>query len=102
MKGLKFMNTITIYIIGSLSNSDVIEDVAELFANMADADITYVKPQPDKSHEELIHQCYEKIKVSDIVVAVVKKDGTLGDGTLYEIEYARSLGKKIYKIQDIS
>lgn len=47
-----------------------------------------VKNNLDKLHKE-------KIKMSDAIY-VINKDGYIGDSTRSEIDYAISLGKKIY------
>lgn len=56
-----------------------------------------VTPAPsgvDKSL--LIDNCFTMIKNSNVIVAVMKPDETFGDGTLYEIAYAKSLGRYVY------
>lgn len=56
-----------------------------------------VTPAPsgvDKSL--LIDNCFTMICRSDVIIAVMKPDRSFGDGTLYEIAYAKGLGRRVY------
>lgn len=81
---------IRIYIIGSLSDYEYICKTRDCLDSIrVDFVVKCVVPQPDKELSFLIDQAYENILASSIVIAVSKSDGTYGDGTLYEIEFAR-------------
>ena len=84
-----------IYIIGSISNYKEITKAAYEYYDKADYDINYVFPQPNRSLKELIIECFEKIREADIIVVVKKDNGSIGDGTTYEVVYAETLGKDI-------
>lgn len=93
------------YIIGSTKpeNYELITKVyGEIIQNQCimDDDINSVYaviPTPsyvDKA--SLIKNCFTMIRKSDIVIAIKKPDRTFGDGVLYEIAYAKSLGRCVY------
>lgn len=86
-----------IYIIGSLSQKEVIEKTAEMYKEMGN-DVKYVQPE-NKSLSEAINDCLKIIENwAHLVVAVPKQiypEITLGDGVTYEIEYARHLGTPV-------
>lgn len=84
------------YIIGSMSCAEKIADVAKYLKEAHCYDVDYVKPQPDKSMDDLIMECYRHISKVDEVIVVPKPDGTIGTGTMYEMGFAKFLGKKIY------
>ena len=44
----------------------------------------------------LIKNCFNMIRNSNIIIAVKKPNRTFGDGTLYEIAYAKRLGRCVY------
>ncbi len=85
-----------IFVIGSLSVEDSIKSVADLYSTLG-ADVKYVKKQPDKSLEYLIKEAFERISEADMIVAVPKPDGTFGEGTTYELAFAKHLGKITWK-----
>lgn len=83
-----------IYIIGTLSREDVIEEVALYYLRLGYS-VSMVKKQPNESKEKLIIQCFKNIENSTRIVAVPRQDGTLGEGTQYEVAYAKFLEKKV-------
>lgn len=85
-----------IFIIGSLKHADVIEKYAESLKKKYEVD--YVKKERNKILSSLIRQAFDKIEKADIIVAVCKEDGTFGDGTCYEMEYARRVRKTIMMV----
>lgn len=83
-----------IYIIGTLSREDVIEEAALYYLRLGYSVLMVIK-QPDENKEKLIMQCFKNIKDATRIVAVPHRDGTCGEGTQYEIAYAKFLGKKV-------
>lgn len=90
-----------VYVIGSISNYSRITKAAYEYTEMGN-DVNYVFPQPDKSLKELIVDCFHRIREADLIVVVVKDDGSIGDGVTYEIVYAESLGKDIIYYHNIT
>ena len=83
------------YVIGTLSRFDEILKAALHYLNLGYS-VTIVRPQPDKTKEEIIIECFKNIdECKRMIVAVPHEDGTLGDGTQYEIAYANKLGKRV-------
>lgn len=80
-----------VFIIGSITCFPIIENLALLLRNFRSEfeEVDYVRPQGDKTLSILIKECYEKIQRSDCVIAVTKPDGSFGEGTTYEIEFAK-------------
>lgn len=85
----------TLYVIGSLSRANDIKTYARWRALVTGDQVKYVKPQPDKPIEELISQCFDNIEKADVIEVFRKKDGTIGTGTLYEMQYAYRIGKTV-------
>lgn len=81
-----------IYIIGSLSQSNHIKQIAD---NIKDANVKYVRPETDKTFSECVSTCFDNIEWADSIYAVLKPDGTIGQGVTYELEYAKRLNKEI-------
>lgn len=89
---------INIYIIGSLSQAKIIKKLAkQLKKENWHFNIKYVHKKK-KSIETVIHDCFDKIKSSNHIVAVTKPDGSFGRGTSYEIEFAKRMGTPVYII----
>lgn len=87
---------INIYIIGSLSQAKLIKKLAkQLKKENWHFNIKYAHKKK-KSIETVIHDCFDKIKSSNHIVAVTKPDGSFGKGTSYEIEFAKRMGTPIY------
>lgn len=83
-----------IYIIGTLSRIDVIEEAAIYYIRHGYS-VSMVRKQPDVNIEKLIIQCFKNIEEASRIVAIPHKDGTLGEGTMYEIAFAKMLGKRV-------
>lgn len=83
-----------VHIIGTLSREDVIEKAA-LYYLRRGFSVSMVRKQPDEDKEKLIIQCFSNIENSDRIVAVPHQDGTLGEGTQYEVAYADYLRKRV-------
>lgn len=81
-------------IIGSMQYASNIEWIAYNFKKTLQYDVWYVKPSKAPL-EILIRKVFEEIRKADIVLVVIKPDGSIGVGTLYEKIYAESLGKEI-------
>lgn len=87
---------IKIYVIGSMRSKKIIRKVAEFIKDNGNYEVDYVYPQRSKSRLQLIIECFDKIELADIVVAVDKKGKGIGEGTLYEMEYAERCNKKLF------
>lgn len=74
-----------------------IEKIAKSHMLSGDCDVDYVKPQPDKSFSVLVDECYRKIEEADHIIAVSKRGGSFGEGTIYEIAFAKHIGKSVLK-----
>lgn len=81
-----------IFVIGSMSQYDEIQTLAKKLSN--DADVDYVKPQ-NEVFTDLVHSAFQKISECDVVMALKKPDGTIGDGVAYEVEFAVWLKKPV-------
>lgn len=88
-----------LYIIGSLTQSDKIEIVAnyyKMFGHIVD----YPKREANKSFDKIVDDCFSQINLADKIVVVRKEDGTLGEGSTYEVAFAKFLGKDIEFVHD--
>ena len=83
-----------IFVIGSLVNVHLIKRIAEKWC-AAGSDVDYVKPELGITFAQCVQQAFDKIKKSDIVVVVPKHDGSLGEGTIYEMIFAEEMGKQL-------
>lgn len=83
-----------IYVIGSLSCLDRIESIANHYKKFGH-EVDHVEKAPNIPFEKLVENCYARINMADKIVAVTKKDGSIGKATTYEIAFARFLGKNI-------
>lgn len=84
-----------VYIIGTLSREDVIKEAALYYSKLGYS-VSMVRKQLNEDKENLIMRCFKNIEDSTRIVAVPHKDGTCGEGTQYEIAYAKMLGKRVY------
>ena len=87
-----------IYIIGSLSQANQIKKVAD---SIKDADVRYVHPESTKTFSECVSTCFDNVEWAESIYAVLKPDGTIGQGVTYELEYAKRLNKEIQYISDV-
>ena len=83
-----------IHIIGTLCRVDAIEEAALHYLKLGYS-VSIVRRQPNKSKEELIIQCFDDIRQSSEIVAVPHADGSFGEGTQYEIAFAKFLGRRV-------
>lgn len=83
-----------IFIIGSLSREERIKETAKFFRSIG-CKVDHVRKQPDKSFEDLVWEAYQKIYEADLIVAIQKEEGGLGEGTIYEVAFARFIGKDV-------
>ena len=84
-----------VFVIGSVSYMDSIMKAVEHYKNLG-YDVSHVLPQKDKSVDYLIQQAFRHIEEADVVVAVLKEDGDVGTGTMYELTFAKHLKKEIH------
>lgn len=84
-----------IFVIGSLSREKEIKRVAEYYQKLGH-EVDYVRKQPDKDFTTLVNEAFQKISEADSIVAVQKEEGRLGEGTTYEVAFARFIGKKVF------
>lgn len=80
------------YIIGSLSQAEKIKSIAK---EIYYGEVKYVKPEPKKSFEECVKNCFDNIEWTDNIYVILKPNKTLGQGLTYEVEYAKRLKKNI-------
>ncbi len=81
------------FVIGSLSQEQEIEKIA--FSLMDKYYVYFVSKQPNKSFDILVKEAFDTISISDVIFVLLKPDGTIGQGTTYEIEFAKRMNKKI-------
>lgn len=87
----------TVYVIGSLNQIDTINSIGEFLSDVFDK-VECVRPMKDWPFSNIVSRCFDVIERSDVVYAVMKPDGTFGEGVTYEIEHARRLGKEIIPV----
>lgn len=93
------INIINVYVIGSVGSilqEEQIENIAFKYEQIG-CEVEYVKKVSDNLTFDLIKDCFNKIEWADLIIVVPKSLDPLsfGDGTMYEIEYARSLNKQV-------
>lgn len=84
-----------IHIIGTFRREDAIEEAALHYLKLGYS-VSMVRRQPNKSKEELIIQCFDDIRQSSEIIAVPYTDGSFGEGTQYEIAFAKFLGRRVH------
>ena len=84
-----------IFVIGSIKQKDQIKTTAENLKKLCGCDVAYVCDNPFKSFECLVNDAFDRIEKADQIVVVRKPDGSIGDGTTYEVAYARRLKKPV-------
>lgn len=108
MKGGMVLNNrqyavnVNVVILGSISNIVEIHEMADIVKRSVYTNVWNPEPQPNVELKTLIRECFDQIRMADIVYAVSKKNGSIGDGVSYELEYARSLGKicRVYSTKE--
>lgn len=87
-----------VVLLGSLSQLDELNEIAKAYRDAGNLVIV-----PSKSKSELkytIRRLLARIKEADLIVVLNKPNNQpLGDGVTYEVEFARSLDKKIIYIE---
>lgn len=81
---------VNVFVIGSLTQSTQIKEIAKKYIHAK-----YVHSQPSKSFKQLVSEAFDNIEEADVIIALRKPDGSIGQGVTYEIEYAKRLNKKI-------
>lgn len=81
------------FIIGSSQQEAEIQQLAADMQNKYK--VNYITKQTDKSFEELVSNTFTNIENADLIVALKKPDNTFGQGTTYELEFAKRLRKQI-------
>lgn len=84
-----------IFVIGSVSQELDIRRVANYLKELGH-DVDFVKRQLNTPLSELVENAYDKIYEVDEVVAVPKTDGSLGEGTTYEVAFAKFVGTPVH------
>lgn len=90
-----------LYIIGSLSQEEVIKSIADYYIGTGRYRVRYVKKEPQKSFKSLVQKCFLNVIWADRVIAVPKSDGTYGKGVTYEIVFAELSGKRVDKLTTV-
>lgn len=80
--------------IGSMSCAKTIENTAKEYEQEGYC-VQYVRPRPKEPIVSLIEDAFDMIDWAEIVIPIPKKDGSFGEGTLYEMAYAKRKGKII-------
>jgi hypothetical protein len=91
---VKELRNLRIFVIGSMSREEDIKKIAKEFERVGH-EVDYVRSMPEVGPRKLIAYAYEKIFNTDRVVALEKREGGLGIGTMYEVEFAKFFGKDI-------
>lgn len=74
---------------------NTIKHIASSLSDNKNFEVRYVKNETIE-YKQAIKNCYNNILWADLILAVRKKDKTLGNGTLYEIAFAELNKKKIH------
>ena len=86
-----------IFIIGSLTKEEEIRRLAQCLEYL-DHRVEYVKTQPDKNFHEIVKEVFQKIEEADLIIVVPKENRALGEGVIYEMEFASRVGTNVYII----
>ena len=86
-----------VFVIGSLSQWSEIKEIAIKYEH-----VKYVHPQPpSKPFSQIVSEVFDNIDEADVIIALRKPDGSIGQGVIYEIEYAKRLNKKILYVDSV-
>lgn len=88
-----------IFIIGSLSREKEIQSMAKYYKSL-NYEVDYVRKQPDKDFATLVNEAFQKISEADSIVVMQKEEGGLGEGTIYEVAFAKFIGKKVFILRN--
>ena len=83
-----------VVIIASLSQEEDIKDVKDYYLSLGYL-VDYPTPQFNKSFHEIVEDYFYRISLADKVVAITKDDGSFGEGSTYELAFAKFLNKPI-------
>lgn len=81
------------FVIGSLSQEKQIQKLA--ISLMDKYYVYFVEKEPCKPFDILVKEAFDNISNCDVIFVLLKPDGTIGQGTTYEVEFARRMGKKV-------
>ena len=87
-------NMNNVVIIASLSQEEDIKDVKDYYLYLGYL-VDYPTPQFNKSFHEIVEDYFYRISLADKVVAITKDDGSFGEGSTYELAFAKFLNKPI-------
>ena len=87
-------NMNNVVIIASLSQEEDIKDVKDYYLSLGYL-VDYPTPQFNKSFHEIVEDYFYRISLADKVVAITKDDGSFGEGSTYELAFAKFLNKPI-------
>ena len=85
---------LNIYVIGSLTCDKKIKEIAEHYISLGHR-VDYVKKQLETPFRKLVEDCFDKIEKADLVIVIPKDDGSIGEGTTYEIVFAKRVGTSV-------
>lgn len=86
-----------VYVIGSIMEAREINRVCEALSNLKH---TVRCGNPIKTtYKDSVHERYNNIAWSDIVVVITKSDGSIGKSETHELCFAEFLDKPIYLIR---
>ena len=83
------------YILGSLSREKEMEKLKNYLSNLSTCVIRCVGKDDNAPYNELISKCFDNIVWADIIIVFKNKDNELGLSSMYEVEFAKRMGKVI-------
>lgn len=83
------------YILGSLSREKEMEKLKNYLSNLSTCVIICVEKDDNAPYNELISKCFDNIVWADIIIVFKNKDNELGLSSMYEVEFAKRMGKVI-------
>lgn len=83
------------YILGSLSREKEMEKLKNYLSNLSTCVIRCIDTDNDTPYDELISKCFDNIVWADVIIAFKNKDNELGLSSMYEVEFAKRMGKVI-------
>lgn len=86
-----------VYVFGSIMEASEINRVCEDLSNLKHT-VRCVNPIKT-SYKAMVHECYENIAWSEIVVVITKSDGSMDKSVTHELCFAEFLNKPIYLIR---
>lgn len=86
-----------VYVIGSITEASEINRICEALSNLKHT-VRCVNPIKT-TYKDAIHERYNNIAWSDIVVVITKSDGSIGESMTHELCFAEFLDKSIWVIK---